>query len=85
MGLLFSYPAIDSFKFPHEYFSHMDTSSMLVKGCKIQAYASEQEGFFIVLDSSAVTWGLGFCGLIQRIHVPFSHFLQQARGTEDLL
>ena len=50
--------------------------------CMLDTSFQKGEGVFIIL-TLAVTRGLGLNGLVGRI-TPFSHLLQQARGTENL-
>jgi hypothetical protein len=52
-----------------EFFTYKDTSPLPVKGCKIWAYVRRwgplsREGFY--LATPAVTWDLGFSGLIRK-------------------
>ena len=67
-----------------EYFTHIETPLLLLKGCKtyqlLVAYGplAELERLTIVLAD------LGLNGFIHKA-APFSRLLQQARDTEELL
>jgi hypothetical protein len=65
-----------------EYFTHMETSPLPVKGCKFRPMLGSQglwAGRDLYRATPAVTRDLGFTGLIQRT-APFSRLLRHTRG-----